>query len=101
MVNLRSVRFRLAAWYFCTVVSICALAAGGYWLAVRTALNSALDRHLSFRVIGLGNYLAEVDSHGRQAIAAKLDQIDQLGELYQVFDADGRLIAQSYSMTRR
>jgi len=42
-----------------------------------------------------------VDSLGRQEIAAKLDQIDQLGELYQVFDADGRLIAQSYNMTRR
>ena len=101
MVNLRSVRFRLAAWYFCTVVSICAIAAGGYWLAVRAALNSALDRHLSFRVIGLGNYLQEVDSRGRQAVAARLDQIDQLGELYQVFDGDGQLIAQSFNMTRR
>jgi hypothetical protein len=101
MVNVRSLRIRLAAWYFCTVVSICALPAGGYWLAVRSALNSALDKHLSFRVVGLGKYLEEVDAHGRQEIASRLNQIDQLGELYQVFDGDGSLIAQSYTMTRR
>src|SRR6187397_2910038 len=101
MVNRRSVRVRLAAWYFCTVVSICALAAGGFWLAVRSALNSALDQHLRFRVVGLGKYLEEVDAHGRREIASRLTQIDQLGELYQVFDGDGDLIAQSYNLARR
>ncbi len=101
MVNVRSLRFRLAVWYFCTVASIFALAAGGYWLAVRSALNSALDQHLRFRVIGLGKYMEAVDSHGRQEIASRLEQIDQLGELYQVFDGDGSLIAQSYNLARR
>jgi hypothetical protein len=75
---------------------------GGYWLAVRSALNYALDQHLRFRVIGLGKFLEEAaDSHGPQPIASRLDQIDQLGELYQVFDGDGGLIAQSFNMTRR
>ena len=101
MVNVRSLRFRLAAWYFCTVTAIFALAAGGYWLTVRSALHSALDQHLRFRVLGLGEYLEGVDSHGRQEIASRLAQIDQLGELYQVFDADGSLIAQSYNLARR
>ena len=101
MMNIRSLRFRLAACYFCTVVLIVALATSGYWLAVRSALNNALDQHLRFRVAGLGKYLEEVDSHGRREIASRLDQIDQLGELYQVFDGDGSLIAQSYSLARR
>ena len=101
MVNVRSLRFRLAAWYFCTVTATFALAAGGYWLTVRSALHSALDQHLRFRVVGLGEYLEGVDSHGRQEIASRLAQIDQLGELYQVFDADGSLIAQSYNLARR
>ena len=101
MVNVRSLRFRLAAWYFCTVMAIFALAAGGYWLAVRSALHSALDQHLRFRVVGLGEYLEGVDSHGRQEIASRLAQIDELGELYQVFDADGSLVAQSYNLARR
>jgi len=100
-VNTRSLRFRLAAWYFCTVASIFALAAGGYWLAVRSALNSALDQHLRFRVIGLGQYLENVDASGRQAIASRLDRINHLGELYQVFDGDGSLIAQSHNLARR
>jgi heavy metal sensor kinase len=102
MVNVRSLKFRLTVCYFITVVSICALAAGGYWLAVRSALNYALDQHLRFRVIGLGRYLEEAaDSRGRQEIASRLDHIDQLGELYQVFDGDGNLIAQSYNLARR
>jgi heavy metal sensor kinase len=101
MVNTRSLRFRLAAWYFCTVAAIFALAAGGYWLTVRSALNSALDQHLRFRVIGLGEYLQNVDAHGQREIASRLDQINHLGELYQVFDGDGNLIAQSYNLARR
>ena len=99
MVNIRSLRFRLAAWYFGTVVLIVALAAGGYWLAVRSALNYALDQHLRYRVVGLGEYLN--DSPGRSEMASKLAEIDQLGELYQVFDGDGSLIAQSYTLARR
>src|SRR5436305_15250541 len=99
--NVRSLRFRLPAWYFCSVAVIFALTAGGYWLAVRSALNSALDQHLRFRVIGLGQYLENVDAHGRQEIASRLDQINKLGELYQVFDGDGTLIAQSYNLARR
>ena len=102
MMNARSLRFRVAAWYFCTVVFIVALAAGGYWLTVRSALNNALDQHLRFRVAGLGKYLEEeVGPNGRQEIAARLEQIDQLGELYQVFDEGGNLVAQSFNMTRR
>ena len=64
MVNVRSLKFRLAVCYFLTVVSICALAAGGYWLAVRSALNYALDQHLRFRVMGLGKYLEEAADPG-------------------------------------
>ena len=42
-----------------------------------------------------------MDARGRQEIASRLDRIDQLGELYQVFDGDGNLIAQSYNLARR
>src|SRR4051812_2544693 len=101
MMNVRSLRLRLAAWYFSTVVLIVALATGGYWLAVRSALNSALDQHLRYRVVGLGDYLEEGGPHGRQEIAAKVEQIDQLGELSQVLDGVGGVIAQSYTMSRR
>ena len=60
MMNVRSLRFRLAAWYFCTVTAIFALAAGGYWLAVRSALEQragsapSLSGHRTGKVSGGG-----------------------------------------------
>ena len=98
--NPRSLRFRLAVWYFSTVTVIFAAAAAGYWFAVRAALDDALDQGLRFRLIGLRQYLEHVDVHGRQQIAAKLDEIYEIGELYQVFDANGQLIARSHGLTR-
>jgi heavy metal sensor kinase len=100
VLNIRSLRFRLAVWYFCTVTAICALAATGYWFAIRSELNHALDQGLRYRLIGLREFLEAVEPGGDQEIAARLNEISQLGELYQVFDADGALIAQSYGLER-
>jgi heavy metal sensor kinase len=98
--NVRSLRFRLAVWYFCTVAAICALASAGYWLAIRSELYGALDQGLRYRLIGLRKFLEEVEPRGRQQIASRLEEVSQLGELYQVFDAGGELIAQSQGLAR-
>ena len=100
MLNVRSLRFRLAAWYFCTVAGICALAASGYWLSIRSELNNALDQGLRYRMIGLREYIEDGDPRGSQDIASRLTEIFELSELYQVFDADGTLIAQSRGLAR-
>ena len=100
MLNARSLRFRLAVWYFATVAVICALAATGYWLAIRSELNYALDQGLRYRLIGLREFLQDVEPGGDREIASRLNEISQLGELYQVFDADGALIAQSRGLAR-
>lgn len=100
MLNVRSLRFRLAVWYFCTVAVICALAATGYWLAIRSGLNHALDQGLRYRLMGLREFLEDVEPGGDQDIASRLEEISQLGELYQVFDANGRPIAQSRGLER-
>ncbi len=99
MLNARSLRFRLAVWYFGTVAVICALAASGYWFAIRSALDHALDQGLRYRLMGLRQYLEDVEPGGRK-IASRLEEISHLGELYQVFDADGGPIAQSRGLTR-
>jgi heavy metal sensor kinase len=96
--NVRSLRFRLAVWYFCTVAAICSVAATGYWLAIDAALNRALDQGLRYRLVGLRHFVEDV--RGRDAMATRLDQIADFGELYQVFDGDGRLIAQSSALAR-
>jgi heavy metal sensor kinase len=98
--NVRSLRFRLATWYFCSVAAICSLAAGGYWFAVRTALNHALDQGLRYRLIGLHRFLEDLDPRGAEQIASRLTEASQLGDLYKVFDTKGALIAQSSGLAR-
>jgi heavy metal sensor kinase len=87
-------------WYFCSVAGIFALAATGYWLAIRAGLNSAADTHLTYRLVGLGHYLEAIDVHSDQQVASRLREISRIGELYQVFDDRGRLIAQSDRLSR-
>lgn len=100
MLNLRSLRFRVAAWYFGSVTLICALAATGYWLAVRSELDHALDQGLRYRLIGLREFLEQHGPGDEDEIRTRLDEISQLGELYQVLDADGSLIARSRGLER-
>jgi heavy metal sensor kinase len=87
-------------WYFCTVAAICALAATGYWFSIRSELNHALDQGLRYRLIGLREFLEDVEPGGDREITSRLNEISQLGELYQVFDANGALIAQSRGLAR-
>ncbi len=98
--NVRSLRFRLAAWYFATVAGICALAAAGYWLSIRSALDHALDQGLRYRLIGLREFLEQAEPGGGDAIAARLAEASPLGELYQVYGDDGALVAQSRGLAR-
>jgi heavy metal sensor kinase len=100
MINVRSLRFRLALWYFCTVAAICALAAGAYWLAIASALNNALDQGLRYRLIGLHQYLEEVESRDPHELVSRLREISRIGELYQVFDEHGGLVAESFGLAR-
>jgi len=98
VLNVRSLRFRLALWYFCSVAAIFALAAGGYWFGVRGALNHALDQGLRYRLIGLQRFLENIDAAGNEGIAEELNETSQLAELYQILDANGNLIAESGSL---
>jgi heavy metal sensor kinase len=100
VLNPRSLSFRLAAWYFGTVAVICTLAATGYWIGIRSALNHALDQGLRYRLIGLREYLEDVEPGGDWEIASRLEEISKLGELYQVFDVNGRPIARSRGLAR-
>jgi heavy metal sensor kinase len=100
VLNLRSLRFRLALWYFCSVAAICSLAAGAYWLALASALDDALDQGLRYRLMGLRHFLEDGEPRGASDTATRLRQISKIGELYQVFDGQGVLIAESYGLER-
>ena len=98
--NVRSLRFRLAVWYFCTVAAICSLAGIGYWLAINRALNHTLDEGLRYRIMGLHHFLEDTNPNGIEGIARRLSETSQLAELYEVFDAKGVMIAQSSGLAR-
>ncbi len=100
MLNPRSLRFRLAVWYFATVAAIAGLAATGYWLAIRSQLDQALDQGLRYRLIGLREFLEHPQPGADRPVTARLGQITELAELYQVYDGEGNLLAQSRGLTR-
>jgi heavy metal sensor kinase len=100
VLNIRSLRFRLAAWYFCSVAAICCLAATAYWFAIGLALNRALDAGLRYRLVGVRRYLEDLGPTRPGELAGRLDQMSKLGELYQVFDGHGQMIAQSDGLAR-
>ena len=96
--NVLSLRFRLAVWYFCTVTAIFALAAFGYWFTIRWGLNTALDEGLGNRLGGLRQYLENADTD--EELVARLEGSSPFG-LFEVFDEEGRLVGQSYGLSRR
>jgi signal transduction histidine kinase len=100
MLNTRSLRFRLIVWYVASVFAICLLAATGYWFAIRAALDHALDQGLRYRLTGLRTFLAGVEPASREQLHQALEDVSQLGELYQAFDADGTVIAESQGLSR-
>ncbi len=98
--NTRSLRFRLAVAYFASVALIGGLAATGYWFALRTQLDYALDQGLRYRLIGMRQFLGTPAAGGPEAIATRLGEVTALGDLFLVFDAGGTLIAQSDGLAR-
>jgi heavy metal sensor kinase len=100
VINTRSLRFRLAVSYFASVALISALAATGYWFALRTQLDFALDQGLRYRLMGLRQYLDTAPAETPEGIVARLRDASTLGELFQVYDANGTLIAQSDGLAR-
>jgi heavy metal sensor kinase len=98
--NVRSLGFRLAVWYFCTVTAILSLAVTGYWFAVRAGLHDAMDTHLGYRVSGFQQYLEAAGVKEDQDLASRLAALSRIGELYVAYDETGSLIAQSHTLTR-
>ena len=55
----RSIRFRLAAWYFVSLAIILALFGLGAWIAMRTSLREALDHDLRQRIYDVRGFIAQ------------------------------------------
>jgi hypothetical protein len=100
MLKFVPLRARLTFWFFCAHALIICLVALGSWVAMRVSLNHALDQGLTYRLMGLQSFIEANSAAGRDELAARLRELTGLGELFQVFDNGGLLVAQSEGLTR-
>ena len=99
-IKTRSLRFRLTLWYSCALMLVAlALVAASQW-ALNVSLDHAIDQRLRFRLIGVHAFVEDNSSDGLDSLAAKLRELNHLGDLFQVIGPHGELIAQSDGLAR-
>jgi heavy metal sensor kinase len=101
MLTFLPIRWRLAAWYFCTLAAILAFVAAGSWLAMRRSLERALDTGLTYELTGFREYIASSGAEGPDELQARLAPISGLSDLFRVYDETGRLVCESTTLTSR
>ncbi len=98
--NLRSLRVRLTLWYSCALILVALVLAGASRWAMAVSLDHALDQSLRYRLIGLHGFIDDNSHEGLDRLAVRLRELDHLGELFQVFGPQGKLMAQSDGLAR-
>jgi signal transduction histidine kinase len=81
------------------VAAILSLAATGYWFAIRSGLDTARDRGVRIRLVGLREYLEDTGRDSHQNLGERFAQMRNFRELYEVFDARGVLVGESKRLT--
>jgi heavy metal sensor kinase len=101
MLTFLPIRWRLAAWYFCTLGAILTFVAAGSWLTMRRSLEHALDLGLTHQLNGLRDYIAKSGAARPEDLPPRLAPISGMSDLFRVYDAEGRLICESTTLTSR
>ncbi len=101
MLTFLPIRWRLAAWYFCTLAAILTFVAVGSWLTMRRSLEHALDLGLTHQLNGLRDYVAKSGAARPEDLPPRLAPISGLSDLFRVYDAAGGLICESTTLTSR
>ena len=103
MLNIRSIRFRLATWYFLSLTVILLLVAIGSWYAMRVSLYGSIDEVLNSRIIGAQTFLGGLGTTSAAELKTVLQQPSNPwagGAHYQIFDHQDQLVYQTGSMAR-
>jgi heavy metal sensor kinase len=93
-----SIRFRLTAWYFCSLALILALFALGAWFAMNNSIMAAVDHDLRLRIRDVQGF---TERHIAAAPDGLMDDFREQAELglggglLQVRDGDGRVLYRS------
>ena len=99
-INPRSLRFRLTLWYSCALILVTLALVGASQWALNVSLDHAMDQRLRFRLIGLHAFIDDNSQASLDDLAAKLRELDHLGDLFQVVGPQGELLAQSDGLAR-
>jgi two-component system heavy metal sensor histidine kinase CusS len=103
MLNIRSIRFRLAAWYFLSLAIALALVAFGSWYTRRLSLYESSNRSLKGRLMGVQTFLNGLGKISEAELKKVLQQPSSpWGGLAhdQIFDDHNQLIYQTDNMAR-
>jgi len=103
MINIFSIRFRIAAWYFLSAAPILVALAAGSWFAMRASMYQGIDEELFRRTLGVEQFLqtrGDKAIHELEAEQANGPELLVGGGLFQVFDADEKLLFQSSAIAR-
>jgi heavy metal sensor kinase len=103
MLNIRSIRFRLATWYFFSLTVVLSLLAAGSWYAMRVSLYESIDEVLHSRITGAQHFLAGLGTTSTAELKMVLQQPSNPwigGAHHQIFDDQDRLVYQTNSMAR-
>ena len=95
MINIFSIRFRIAAWYFCSAAPILVVLAVGSWFAMRASMYQGIDEELFRRTLGVEQFFKTRGDNAIPELQRELTNGPELplgGGLFQVFDGEGRLI---------
>jgi heavy metal sensor kinase len=98
MMEIASIRFRLALWYCLSLAAVLAIVAVGSWFAMRASLYHAIDEVLRQRIPGVQQFLVMQAGATAQELNEELNESSNLsvgGGLFRIYDARGKLIYES------
>ncbi len=98
----RSIRFRLATWYFVSFALILTLFALGAWMAMKASVQEAVDHDLRQRILDVRQFTGQELELGQAELLEELREHSLLGlggGLLQLSDGDGRVLFRSGRLT--
>jgi heavy metal sensor kinase len=98
-----SIRLRLTAWYFLSLVAVLGALAAGSYFALRASLHHAIDDGLRYDILGVQSFFESRPGRTPAQLREELSRgpNPQLGGgLFQVFGDRGELLYQSPGLTR-
>jgi heavy metal sensor kinase len=100
MRRLKSLRFRLSAWYFLSLLAVLAALAAGSWFAMHLSLENAVDEVLADRFSSFAESLQH-EAAEREDLAATLARYStgaSRPRLFRVLDQSGKTLFQSEAL---